>query len=134
MSNERTPGIFVFVGENRSKTAQEKGWSWQECQITGPVLCAKTLWRALRQPGLGLNPDVQIFFNLWDDQWQPNNFIPEILKEMAEDGEIVVGMGRKVHGELLKLGIPHKEIIHPAALGKIRKISLYQKHVKSVLA
>lgn len=134
MNKENTPGIFVFVGENRSKTAQERGWSWQECQRTGPVLCAKTLWRALSQPRLRLNPNEQIFFNLWDDEWKPNIYIPEILKEMEEDGEIIVAMGRKVHGELVKLGIPHKEIIHPSARGKIRKASRYDKHVKNILA
>src|SRR5258706_4615034 len=133
MNKENTPGIFVFVGENRSKTAQEKGWSWQTCQLTGPVLCAKPLWRALSQPGLGLNPNAQIFFNLWDDQWRPNRFVSEILREMAEDGEIIVAMGQKVQRVLVKLGIPHKEIVHPAARGKILKAALYDEHVKEVL-
>lgn len=134
MRKENTPGIFVFVGENRSKTAQEKGWSWQECQKTGPVLCAKPLWRALSQPLLGLNPNEQVFFNLWDDEWRLNKFIPDILKEMEEDGETIIAMGQKVHGELARLGIPHKEIVHPAARGKIRKSSLYDKHVRETLS
>ena len=123
----------MFVGENRSKTAIEKGWSWQECQRTGkPVLCAKPLWDALTE--IDLNPNEQIFFNLWDDEWNKNDFIPEILKEMAEDGETIVGMGRKVQTELQKLGIQHKEIVHPAARGKIRKTELYRAHLKKVLS
>lgn len=131
---ENTPGIYIFVGENRSKTAQEKGWSWQECQTSGkPVLCAKPLWRALSQKGLELNPNEQVFFNLWDDEWKPNKYIPDILKELAEDGETVVAMGQKVHHELGTLGIPHKLIIHPAARGIIRRSSLYDAHVKKIL-
>jgi hypothetical protein len=132
MNKEQTPGIFIFVGENRSRTAQEKGWSWQECQRTGkPVLCAKPLWEALSQ--ININPNHQIFFNLWDDEWNLNNFIPEILREMSEDGEAIVAMGRKVHIQLEKLDIPHKEMVHPAARGKIRKTSLYREHVKETL-
>lgn len=133
MSKENTPGIFIFVGENRSKTAQEKGWSWQECQRTGiPRLAAKPLWEALTN--ININPNDQIFFNLWDDEWKLNKFIPEILTEMAEDGEIIIALGQKVHTELGKLGIPHKEMVHPAARGKIRKTSLFRKHVREVLS
>lgn len=121
------------MGENRSKTAQEKGWSWQECQRTGiPRLAAKPLWEALTE--MNISPSEQIFFNLWDDEWQLNKFIPEILTEMAEDGEIIVALGQKVHNELTKQGIPHREMIHPAARGKIRKTSLFRKHVREVLA
>lgn len=134
MSKENTSGIFIFVGENRSKTAQVKGWSWQECQRTGPVLCAKPLWRALSQPELGLNPNEQIFFNLWDDNWKVNRFIPEILKEMGEDGETIVAMGQKVHNQLIKLNVPHRLIVHPAARGKIRTSCLYDKHIREILS
>ena len=133
MEREKTPGMFVFVGENRSKMAQQRGWSWQECQRTGvPRLAAKPLWEAITK--LGLNPNEQIFFNLWDDGWKPNKFIPDILKEMTEDGEIVIAMGQKVHRELERQGIPHRKMVHPAARGPIRKTSLYQEHVKKVLS
>lgn len=125
--------IYVFVGENRSKTAQEKGYSWTECQKTGkPVLSAIQLWNALEK--IGLNPNEQIFFNLWDDDFQENKLIPEILKEMAEDGEEIIGMGKNVQDQLKKLGIHHKEMIHPAARGKIRNKDLYANHVKNVLS
>lgn len=132
MSKENTPGIFIFVGENRSKTAQEKGWSWQECQRTGvPRLAAKPLWEALTE--ININPNEQVFFNLWDDEWNLNKFIPEILTEIAEDGETIIALGEKVHMELIKLGILHKKMVHPAARGRIRKTSLYRNHVKQVL-
>lgn len=137
MNKERerrnTPGIFVFVGENRSKLAQDKGWSWQECQRTGiPRLAAKPLWEALI--AININPDKQIFFNLWDDEWKPIRSVPKELKELTERGLEVVAMGQKVHKQLEKLGIPHREMIHPAARGKIRKTSLFRAHVKKVLA
>ncbi len=136
MSNERlgpTPGIFVFVGENRSRTAQEKGYSWAECQRTGrPVQCAIQLFRAIKNAGF--DPAAQVFFNLWNDDGNPAKFIRDILREMAEDGETVIGMGNKVQAELSKFSIPHKKMVHPAALGKIRKAELYDMHVKSVLS
>ncbi|KKU09371.1 MAG: hypothetical protein UX13_C0042G0007 [Candidatus Woesebacteria bacterium GW2011_GWB1_45_5] len=124
--------IYIFVGENRSKMAREKGWGWQECQRTGvPRLAAKPLWEALFE--IKLDPNGQIFFNLWDDGWKISRFVPEILKEMAEDGEVIIGMGRKVQAELRRLNIPHREMAHPAARGKIRATHLYRKHVREVL-
>lgn len=136
MSRERlensTSGIFIFVGENRSKTAQDKGYSWQECQRTGhPVQCAIPLFRAIKKAGF--DPNEQIFFNLWNDDGSPADYVRNILKEMAEDGETIIGMGRKVQAELEKFSIPHKKMVHPAALGKIRKADLYDEHVISVL-
>ena len=123
---------LVFVGEKRSKTAQEKGYSWQECQTTGkPVLSAIRLFDALSANGL--DPKLQIFLNLWRDDMNPNDAAPEILKEMAKAGETIVAMGNKVSSELEKLGIPHKRIIHPAARGKIANKILYRSHIKEVL-
>ena len=125
--------IYIFVGENRSKTAKENGYSWQGCQQTGkPVLAMKPLWEALEE--IGLDPRAQVFFNLWDDGWNPNELIPEILMEFIDSGEIVVGMGRNVQKALRELNIPHREMYHPAARGKIRRSDLYRKHVKEVLS
>ncbi len=125
--------IYIFVGENRSKTAEENGHSWQECQRTGiPVLSAIRLFDALTQNGL--DPKAQIIFNLWGDNRKLNPLVPEILREMAEDGETIIGMGQKVQAELDKLGIPHKQMTHPAARGKIASKVLYRKHVKEVLS
>lgn len=132
MGKESTQGIFIFVGENRSKTAVEKGWSWQNCQVTGePHLSAIPLWKALK--GIDLNPSHQTFFNLWDENWKINKYVPEILKEMSEDWEIVA-MGQKVHKELEKIGVEHKTIIHPAARGKNRRTDLYNSHIKKILS
>jgi len=123
---------LVFVGENRSQTAQEKGYSWEECQRTGhPVLSAIRLFDALSS--IGLDPNVQIFINLWEDNANPNQMSPLILKEMSEEGEIIVAMGRKVSAELKRLGIPHKKIIHPAARGKIANKIRYRFHIKEAL-
>ena len=112
MGKESTQGIFIFVGENRSKTAVEKGWSWQNCQVTGePHLSAIPLWKALK--GIDLNPSHQTFFNLWDENWKINKY---------------------VHKELEKIGVEHKTIIHPAARGKNRRTDLYNSHIKKILS
>lgn len=126
--NER---ILVFVGENRSQTAQEKGYSWQWCQRNRPVLSAIRLWDALATNGL--DPKIQTFFNLWRDDNEINRVVVAILREMAQDGETIIGMGNKVSDGLKKLNIPHKKIIHPAALGKIASKRRYRSYVKKVL-
>ena len=124
--------IYIFVGENRSKTAKENGYSWQECQRTGkPVLSAIRLFDALSKNGL--DPRAQVIFNLWNDDGSLNRFIPEILMELAEDGETIIAMGQKVQAELQRLGIEHKPLIHPAARGKIASKVLYRKHFREVL-
>jgi len=133
MEREKIPVLYIFVGENRSKTAKEKGWSWQECQTTGiPKNSAKKLWEALNK--LNINPDYQIFHNLWNDDGELNRNVVEVLKEMAEDGEVIIGMGKKVQGELKNLNIPHREMVHPAARGKWYNRDLYSQHVKKVLS
>lgn len=124
--------IYIFVGENRSELAQKNGYSWDECQRTGkPVLAMKPLWEALEE--INLDPKAQIFFNLWDDSLNFDSEVPKILKGLADNGKIIIGMGKKVQKELQKLGIPHLEMVHPAARGKIRKTVLYRKHVREVL-
>ncbi|HJY98493.1 MAG TPA: hypothetical protein VJ227_02140 [Patescibacteria group bacterium] len=128
-----TPGIYIFVGENRSPKAKDNGLSWTGCQITGiPRLAMKPLWEAFEKAGI--DPRIQIFFNLWNDDGSPSEMNRGIIKEMAGDGEIVVGMGRKVQAELQKLGIAHREMFHPAARGRIRATKLFRQHVKRVLS
>jgi hypothetical protein len=123
---------YVFVGVNRSPTAQEKGYSWQECQRTGvPVLSAIKLFDALSFNGL--DPKVQIFFNLWNDDRNLNELVLEELKKIAEDEMIIVGMGAKVQAKLEELGIPHLKLIHPAARGIFTSKALYREHIKEVL-
>lgn len=124
--------ILVFVGESRSQTAKDKGYTWINCQVTGkPVNSAIRLFDALRS--VGLDPNQQVFFNLWDDEDVLNPVVPEVLKEMAQDGEIIVAMGHRAGNELSRLGIPHEQIIHPAARGKIASRVLYRAHVKEIL-
>lgn len=131
--NEPTEDFFVFVGENRSPKAMDNGYSWTGCQITGiPRLAMKPLAEAL--DAMGIDWKYQTFLNLWNDDGGPNEMNREILKEMAEDGEIIIGMGRKVQAELTKLGIPHKEMFHPATRGVMRRTDLYREHVKNVLS
>lgn len=121
------------MGENRSNLAQKNGYSWEQCQRTGkPVLAMKPLWEALEE--INLDPKAQIFFNLWDDRLNFEEQVPIILRSLAGEGKIIVGMGRKVQKELQKLGIPHLEMVHPAARGKIRKTALYRRHVRGVLS
>lgn len=123
---------LVLVGERRSKTAQEKDYSWQKCQETGcPKLSAIRLFDALSE--IGFKPEDQIFINLWNDDETLNETAPTFLKEMLERGEKVVAMGNKVDAELNALGIKHKKIIHPAARGKNAGKTLYRLHIKEVL-
>ena len=45
----------------------------------------------------------------------------------------IVALGKRVHVVLCRHGIPHLELVHPAACGAIRRRSLYQAHVPAVL-
>lgn len=124
--------FFVFVGENRSPKAKDNGYSWTGCQITGiPRLAMKPLWEALEL--VGLNPRYPLFLNLWNDDMSPNKIARDIIKEMSEDGEIIIGMGRHVQAELRMLEIPHREMVHPATRNKLRRTDLYRAHVREVL-
>lgn len=124
---------FIFVGENRSKTAQEKEYSWEGCQRSGkPVLSAIRFFDALSY--LGLDPGEQIILNLWNDDWTFNIDVLGNLKVLADKGEIIVGMGKRVQTELERLGIPHRKLIHPAARGKIASKELYRRHLGEVLS
>lgn len=136
MVNERlnrpTPAFYVFVGENRSPKAKDNGYSWTGCQITGiPRLAMKPLAEALE--AVNLDWRYPIFLNLWNDDMSKNLINREIIKELADDGEVIIGMGKKVQEELKNLNIPHREMTHPAARGKIRKTNLFRHHVRKVL-
>jgi hypothetical protein len=97
---------FLFVGEKRSTTAQEKNYTWQNCPDVG-VLCARKLFEALREAGI--EPREHDFINAWEDDGNP--------QEIYFQGRIVVAMGQRVQDELDKRGIPYIPIIHPAARG-----------------
>lgn len=107
---------ILFVGEKRSKTAIEKGWTWKDGR-----LCAAHLSKAVE--ALGLDWGKLHFKNIFEDD----------IQEIKSFDGIVVAMGRKVEKELKKHNIPHLYIHHPAARGKIRKIENYTKHVKQQL-
>ncbi|OGM10986.1 hypothetical protein A2Z22_03915 [Candidatus Woesebacteria bacterium RBG_16_34_12] len=124
--------IFVFVGEKRSDTAQAKGYSWEECQINNkPVLSAIRLFDALNY--CGLNPREQVILNLWNDGGELNSIVIERLKDYAEEGRIIIGMGKKVQMVLEESRIPHRKLIHPAARGKIANRSIYREHFREVV-
>ena len=61
-----------------------------------------------------------------------NVYEDDIEKIRAFKG-VTVAMGRKVEREMIKNGIKHMYIHHPAARGKIRIIENYKQHVKEQL-
>lgn len=119
---------FLFIGERRSKKAQENGWSWQTCQKFGPRLCARQLFTALEEAGI--DPYEQHFLNLWTDT---NKLDQTTLIVLDNTGKPIVGMGRRVNNQLTKWEIPHIEIVHPAARGVWRRQEVYNKHVRQKL-
>lgn len=130
---ENVRKMFVFVGENRSNKAREGNHTWQSCQKNGkPVLCAIQLWDALSN--VGLDPDKQIFFNLWRDDGSPDPKAPKRLQKMIVNGLEIIGMGKTVQNELDRLKIPHRGIPHPAARGILRRREVYRARIKKVLA
>ena len=129
---EREPNIseniFVFVGEKRSNRAIELGVIWQDKK-----LAAKSLLEALEANGI--DPQKQIFLNLFFDG-EGHKMIEESaekIKGLADDGAVIVGMGKLVQSYLEELNINHLKIIHPAARGKIRKSENYIAHIAEVL-
>jgi hypothetical protein len=123
-----TATFHMFVGERRSPTAIERGWTWESGR-----LCADTLHRALR--ALGLDPTEQRYRNLWRDDGALDPTTVVLAEVFARQPKcVIVALGRKVHRELTRLGIPHRALAHPAARGRIRKTERYQAHVREVLA
>ncbi len=128
--HERFSGL-ILVGERRSSLAVEKGWSWQQCQHTGPRLCAIKLFSALEQSGY--NPKEQIFLNVYHDDGRLNEPIVEMLRQIGNDNFRIVGMGQLVQEVLTRNNIPHLQIVHPAARGNWKKPGVYESHVVNVL-
>ena len=115
---------ILFVGEEPSKTAKEKGWVWGDEQ-----LCSKTLLESIDQSGIFSRENAR-FINLFEDGSVNQDSI-QMIKDFKSS---VIGMGNKVQRALTKNNIGHHALIHPAARGKIRKTELYQAHVKKVLS
>lgn len=113
---------FLFVGENRSQTAQEKGYTWNNCGDEG-VLCARKLFEALREAGI--EPREHEFANVFDDRGDPIPIEPK--------GKVVVAMGQKVQDELANRGIPYIPIVHPAARGVWCRKDEYTEMIEETL-
>lgn len=118
--------LFVFIGEQRSPTAIRRGWTWNHGH-----LAAKTLHEALR--AAGVEPSAQVYVNLWRDDGDMNlPLVAELL--MLDRARLrLVALGRRVAEHLARLGVPHVEMVHPAARGSIRRSERYQAHVAAIL-
>lgn len=56
------------------------------------------------------------------------------LGALAATGSTIVGLGQAAQATLRRAWIPHLQLIHPAARGRIRSCALYRAHVAAVLA
>lgn len=111
---------ILFVGERKSKTASQRGWSWKDGR-----LAAKQLFDALDK--ISIDPKLCEFANAFE-----RGHIGTIRKRVA-DGWTVIAMGQKAQDRLTIAGISYCPMIHPAARGKIRNKARYARHVKSVI-
>jgi len=129
--------VLLFVGERPSHRAHAAGWTLADGRLAG-----KTLHDAVR--ALGLDPARQAFRNLWrapepdpTDAWHQARALAFIRRSLDRRGfcpVLVVGLGRKVCRVLRDAEIPHVELVHPAARGRIRKGRRYAAHVRQRLA
>jgi hypothetical protein len=114
---QKTMNKFLFVGEERSNTAIEKGWTWKDRRLAAAHLSKAT-------DALGLDWESLHFKNVFEND----------MEDIKSFDGIIVAMGRKVERELKKHQISHYYIHHPAARGKIRIIENYKAHVRKQLA
>jgi hypothetical protein len=117
---------FLFVGEQRSNLAKTRGWSWTDGRVA-----AKTLHDALQV--LGINPWACDYANVYQDDGSPNETLFEQLVNRPMATETVIALGHIAARELRKRGIAHRQMVHPAARGSIRKRERYQAHVADIL-
>lgn len=113
--------MIIFVGERRSNTAIRLGYTWHDGH-----LAAKQLFEAL--DFCGIDRTGCQFVNWWEQRGSR-----ALIQNGAALGFQIVAMGRKVERELVKAGIPHTFIVHPAARGEIRAKAKYFAHVKQML-
>jgi len=104
---------YLFVGEERSPTAIEKGWTWKDRRLAAAHLSKAT-------DALGLDWDSLCFKNVFEDD----------IEDIKSFDGIVIAMGRKVERELKKHQIEYEFIYHPATRGSVRNIERYKNHVK----
>jgi hypothetical protein len=117
---------LIFIGERPSNRALQLGVSLKDGR-----LAAKPLFEALR--ACGIEPTEHVFMNLFvqDEDTVCKKALIKITK-LAKQGRLIA-MGNKVSRNLDKEGFSYIKIVHPAARGKIRKTSLYRKHIKKVM-
>lgn len=119
---------YIFVGECRSATAVDRGWTWRDGH-----LAAKPLFEALE--AMGIDPKAQRFLNLFRDPPNAVYYNPAAVARLrAANDIVVVAMGLRQSAGLAALGIEHRTIVHPAARGRIRKRERYVAHVAEVLS
>jgi uracil-DNA glycosylase len=121
---------FLFVGEQRSRRAIRLGVRWEDGRLSG-----KTLHDALR--AAGLDPAEQTFVNLFREapgRHRVDRAALARIRVLAATGFPVVAMGCKVQEALVRAGVRHVPLVHPAARGVIRTKCLYQAHVAGVLS
>ena len=120
---------YIFVGECRSLTAVDRGWSWHDGR-----LAAKPLFEAL--VAMGVDPSEQQFVNLFcDPPAAPRVNGHSVARLFVALGtSTIVALGKRVSTALAKRGIVHVAIVHPAARGRIRKRERYIAHVAERLA
>ncbi len=109
--------MILFVGEERSDLAVERGWTWKSGR-----LAAKQLFDALAL--IGIDPAEHRFVNWFESS--------DRFEVYHHEGP-VVAMGRKVQRALTAKGIEHIPLVHPAARGKIRAKGIYAAHVAEML-
>jgi hypothetical protein len=120
---------FVFVGERPSPRARQMRVTWQDGR-----LAAKPLHTALR--ACGIPPETQRYLNLF------RTYGPLTVKQTAlrrlqrwvRAGRTIVALGRRVAQALDAAGIPHLQLVHPAARGRIRNTDRYCAHVHATLS
>ena len=121
--------MFVFVGERRSPKARRMRVTWRDGR-----LAAKPLFEALR--AAGYDPHAQVYLNLFAERGRTLRVIRQALrriKRWAAAGGQIVGLGQAVCHTLTRLGVAHRQLVHPAARGTIRRKERYRQHVCEVL-
>ena len=117
---------LLFVGERRSRTAMQRGYSWPDQR-----LCGRTLAQALAACGIAL--EQYRCMNVYTDEGALDRQALTHIRTLHAAGWVVVGLGRTVQRVLTVAGIPHRAMIHPAARGRRRKREAYQQHVAAIV-
>ena len=116
--------MFLFIGEERSELARERGITWEDGKLAG-----KQLFDVLKYCNLDPLKDCE-YINWFElDQ----DLLKDIIDFYLEKNFQIVVMGRKVEKQYKKLNLPYIFIYHPATRGAIRKKEVYCEHVKQQL-